>query len=1105
MSRDDAARDNTKGGAERTAPRRRRARWLLIPLAALVLCAALLWTGYLAVSGRPLTMPDWVTETAETRINAALGGPRITLADIELTIRRSGLPRLRLRDVGVFDAGGQEIARLNELGARLDRSALLGRDLRPRSLTLSGAQITLRRRSDGTFDLSLGDGLQASGTLAGLLDSIDTALSAPPLDLIQRIEADEVTILLEDARSRRVWQVTGGRLTLDQSPGALDLSVAAEVFNGTEDLAEVTLGLRSDKATSAATLNASFTNAAAADIAAQAPVLAFMQVLDAPISGALRTSLDDSGTLETLAGTLEIGAGALDAAPGAKPVGFAGGQVYFDYDPTRQRLDFRDLAVETDVLRAAATGHAYLSEFNQGVPGALVGQVALSRMDVEPAGLFATPLFFNDGATDFRLRLDPFTLDVGQAVLIDEELRIRGKGRVAATREGWSADIDLHVDEAMPRRVLAFWPLDFAPRTRDWLLANIRGGTIGALDAALRLRPEDPLRISTTFDFSGADVRFLDEMPMITGASGYSHVDQKTFSLFLDDGQITPPEGGAVNVTGSTLVVDDTDASPSIMQVTLNTESPIPAALSLLDQPPLRVITRAGRTTDMAEGRAALRTALSFPLINELTLADVAFDTRGTLEAVRSERLVPGRRVEADTLDIAADKDSVRISGAARLDGVPLSITWRQPVDDVDAPGSVDGTIALSQATLDAFGIALPDGTVSGDGAAQFSLDLPKDAAPRFSLVSDLGRVGVSIPALRWALTPAQTGRLELSGTLGDTPVVEALSLTAPGLSATGNVTLGADGGLGTARFERLRVGGWLDAGAEIVGRGAGLPPQIRVTGGTVDLRALDTAPTSAVSASAQAQGASAAAAPDAPVQVTLERLIVSDGITLTALNGNFTTSGGIDGTFGALVNGQAPIAGRVVPEAGRSAIRLTSEDGGAVMAAAGVIPNFRGGRMALTLRPGAAEGVYNGTLDVRGTRIVEAPAMTELLSAVSVIGLIDQLGGAGIGMEVVDAEFVLTPDEVRLLRSSATGPSLGITLDGVYRLGTGAMQMQGVVSPVYFLNGLGQIFTRQGEGLFGFSYTLTSNGTDTQVGVNPLSILTPGMFRDIFRRPPPS
>jgi hypothetical protein len=90
------------------------------------------------------------------------------------------------------------------------------------------------------------------------------------------------------------------------------------------------------------------------------------------------------------------------------------------------------------------------------------------------------------------------------------------------------------------------------------------------------------------------------------------------------------------------------------------------------------------------------------------------------------------------------------------------------------------------------------------------------------------------------------------------------------------------------------------------------------------------------------------------------------------------------------------------------------------------------------------------------------------------------------------------------LKRASAVGASLGISLDGAYDLARKRLDMQGVLSPIYLLNSLGQALTRRGEGLFGFTFRLTGLAEKPQVSVNPLSILTPGMFREIFRRPPP-
>lgn len=150
-------------------------------------------------------------------------------------------------------------------------------------------------------------------------------------------------------------------------------------------------------------------------------------------------------------------------------------------------------------------------------------------------------------------------------------------------------------------------------------------------------------------------------------------------------------------------------------------------------------------------------------------------------------------------------------------------------------------------------------------------------------------------------------------------------------------------------------------------------------------------------------------------------------------------------------------------------------------------------------------DGTYDGSLMIRETRLQDAPAITGLLDAISVVGLLDELNGSGIYFSEVEARFRLSPRQVVLTRSSAIGPSMGISMDGFYNLADKRMDMQGVLSPIYILNGIGQLFARKGEGLIGFNFNLRGAASDPQVSVNPLSAFTPGIFRDIFRRPPPS
>ncbi|MGR3462812.1 MAG: hypothetical protein ACU0C8_13705 [Roseovarius sp.] len=335
------------------------------------------------------------------------------------------------------------------------------------------------------------------------------------------------------------------------------------------------------------------------------------------------------------------------------------------------------------------------------------------------------------------------------------------------------------------------------------------------------------------------------------------------------------------------------------------------------------------------------------------------------------------------------------------------------------------------------------------------------------------------------------TGRLDVAGTLGTPPQIDTLAFDAGGLRARGEMQLSPDGSLAQARFTRVELNDWLDVAATLIGRGKGQAPQVEVTGGTVDLRR------GSLGVEDGGDGA--------PVNLKLDELRISDGIALTGFSATLETSGGARGSFSARVNGRTPITGDVIPaSAGRSAFRIRSSDAGGLLAAAGVLEDARNGVLDLRLTPVGDPGSYDGVLAIEQLRVKRAPALAALLNTISIVGLIEQFYGQGLHFTSVDARFRLTPERLIVTQGSAVGVSVGISMDGQYNLDTKRMDMQGVLSPVYLLNAIGGAFTRPGEGLIGFNFTLRGASENPTVAVNPLSVLTPGFLREMFRRPTP-
>lgn len=1077
--------------------RPRRLHWHLSiwTLLATGLGALFLVLASMSLTGRVVALPAWVADSVTERINTTLPGGSVTLRQVEFGMTKRGRPMLRLVGLGVRDGTGLELAQLNSVEGGFRPVALAMGRLEPTMLRLDGAQVTLRRLSDGTFALQLGQELGTSGNLATVLDTIDAAFTDGPLTSTDQFEMTDLTITLEDARSGRLWQVTDGHLEIVPGEKVVDTKVRFDVFNGTEELATTEFAFRSARDSSEASLSARFSNAAAADISAQSPALAFLTVIDAPISGALRSTLDADGAVIDLAGTMEVGEGALSPAPGATPAKFDGAKVYISFDPNQQRLDFQGLSVKSEIGTVDAEGQVFLADFQGGWPGSLIGQITINDALLDPEGMFEAPLTLDQGVADLRVQLDPFSIDIGQIVVNRGSHRYDVAGTVAAGGDGWKMALTGRFDSIERAEMFALWPVKVEAATRDWVAGHVLEGE--AVDGVLvwRKAAGETVTMSGTFGIRDGSVRAIETLPPVEFARGYVSLEPDAFTTALDQATITAPDGNVMDLAGLSYRIPDLKAEPANGIVNLALDGPVRGGLSLLDLPPFNIFDGNSFGPDLARGHMSAKGRVTFPLgLGKIPAEDIDYDIRATLTDVTSDQIIDEKLLVASSLDVVATSTGVEISGPVRIGQAAASGSWRVPLRNGKAGGAtVEGTIMLGASSLREFGLGAIEDHVSGSARARFAMDF--EDGPHLTLTSDLAGLGLTIPGTGWSKTASATGRLEVDAQVGDRPVIDSLVIEAPGLRAQGNVTTAEGGGLGEARFSRAVIGGWLDAPVVLTGRGAGRPVAITVPGGTIDMRRanLDS-------------GGGGTQGPSAPLTLALDKLIISEGIQIQNLRGDFDLSGGLHGNFTGRIVGGTQIAGTVAQQAQGAAFRITSDKAGGVLRGTNIFQTARGGQLELILAPVGEVGTYEGEFTITDTRLVDAPAMAELLSAVSVVGLLDQLSGPGIRFSKVEGRFRLAPSSVTLYRSSAISASMGVSLDGYYDTAAGTIDMQGVLSPFYLLNSIGRIFSaREGEGLVGFNFTLKGKFDNPDVQINPLSILTPGAFREIFRRPPPT
>ena len=1090
-----AMTDHEDGEAGANPPRRRRRLRAALVLGALalvlvpVLGAGALW---LRLGLGPLLVPEALTARLETRLNRAMTANGVTLGAIELA-RPEGADRidLRLIDVRLTDPDGSLRAGFPQVTATLATAPLLRGQLQPIGVALADAGLRLSRDAEGRIDLALSAGEDAGALdLPETLARIDRMFAAPVFTDLEGVTATGLTLAMADAMTGQILRVTDAQMRLDRTENSLTVTLGGSLDGSRE--ATIDIALSRLTAAGKTNIGFAFSNLAARDLATVGPALAWLDLMRAPISGFVGGALSDDGTVGDLRATLDIGPGQVAIDGTRAPLGFERLSSTLYYEAQTRRLRFDSLSLEAPDLALTGAGHADAAPDGSRY----TAQLQLADIRTVLPDLYAEPLVLDRALLDLRLTLWPaLRLEIGQAVIEDEGLSLTASGRVVAEPGGLRVALDAHLPQAPARELLRYWPVTAAARTRSWIDERLLAGRMTGVDLALRMAPGQPPEQALSFDFDGVRLTALPALPPVEDGAGYLSLTGPELVMRLDEGQMRAPGGLAVALDGSSLVIPDTRPQGPEAVIDLSLAGELGDVLTLLTNPPVNLF-RGGAMTPARIGSAGVvaQARIETRLMRQEGLGDTRFAVTADVGGLSSEGLVPGRRLSAEQLSVAVDNAGLRISGQAALDGVPLSGTWTRALGPDVTASRLEARTLLSPDRLAVLGLTLPDWMLAGETPADIVLDLPDGGAPLLRVTSDLAGARLSLPPLGWGLGAGQTGRLEAEVRLGADPAVTRLALQGGGLDLEGRVVLAPGGGFDRLVADRFRLGDWMDVAAEVVGRGPGRAPAVTVTGGSIDLRGLP-----------QDRGGGTAAGGGGPITASLDRLQITEGIALTGLRAELTSDGGLSGQFVGAVNGAAAVTGTLVATPEGPAVRVRSEDGGAVLRAAGVFRTAHGGAMELILQATGAPGTYDGTLSIDSPRLRDAPVMAELLNLISVVGLLEQLGGEGINLGLVDARFRLTPQQLILAEGTAVGPALGLSMDGTYELAGRSLEMQGVVSPLYMVNGLiGAIFAPRREGLFGFSYRLTGQAQNPQVFVNPLSILTPGVFRDIFRRPPP-
>ncbi len=975
---------------------------------------------------------------------------------------------LQLRDIQVVDAG-HPVAEVASADMALSPAALLRGELVPRRIVLDGLRLRLVRSLDGSVNVNIGslaDGAADDGAPSPSIAETMAALSRPALtdrggdpvpglrhiEQLRSVRIRNAAVAVVDRQLGATFDVSDIVLDLQRRPGG------GVIGDGTAALAtgaaSAQLTLRAELAEGGTRVAVSLSPVSLAALADALPALAPVAHVDAALELSAVAALSLSLAPRSLA---------VHAAAG-------GGHAQLPAVDLKFESLAMDASGEWDTAKPA------------GAPAwRLPDRMALPRMQVvvaSPAGGWDTTL----AAT-------------GQATRRADRLH---------------ADLNLTVDHLAFADLPGLWPAAWGGHARPWIVDNVTAGTARSGQFKLGLeadlsKPGTPPKLAVTAaggTLQGDDVtiHWLRPVPPIEHA-------QALLTLQSPDVlEIAVPSArqGTAQLSNGMVRINGLSVKDQFLAVNADVAASVPELLTLLRNPRLHLLDRHPVPIRNPAGTVAGKLTVNLPLEEHLEFNEVAIHASGQLSGLRLGGLVAGRDLDRGEMAVDVTADALKASGRATVGGIPAALT--ADMDFRPGPPSqvVQRATAAGAATAQQLATAgLDAGSVIGAGTSNFTAAYQsrRDGQGEVRVQADLQDAALALAG--WKKPPGQPASASARLVLGADRLqgISDLQAQGPGMQVRGRLDMAGDKPsllvLAPVVLGPTRAHGEIRLPAA-----PGDPIRATLAGTVLDLSGgLSRKP---------AQGSTARDSAPWIADISFDQVLLAEGRSMAGFSAHAEYDGRRLRSLQAQSSGAERLQATIKPQGNGRQLSVRAADGGALLRAAGVLQTVDGGQLTVDghYDDSAPVSVLTGNVDLRQFHVRDAPAVGKLLQALTLYGIGDAVSGPGLAFSQATSPFRWDGDVLEVMEAQAFSSSLGLTAKGRVDTARKTLDLNGTVVPAYALNSalgriplLGGLFSAErGGGLFAVNYSVRGPLADPAVSVNPLSALTPGFLRRLFR-----
>ncbi|MEO1100656.1 MAG: DUF3971 domain-containing protein [Pseudomonadota bacterium] len=825
---------------------------------------------------------------------------------------------------------------------------------------------------------------------------------------------------------------------------------------------------------------------------------------DAPVRLALMASATaaDGVSIVNLDG--EIGAGRLRLA--GLPIDLEQAAFEADYDTGLDQVAFSLRDVEAD---------RFSGDLDGVLDGTLRGAAARTfsfesdslRVDATP--MFEAPWTLRDIAADGVLDIEARRVDVGSAsVRIAEEAVLSAQGGLSlGSGEDAALRGDITAQLAGPAGladVLAYWPVGLGTGARDFAAGNIFNAELMDASAELTLRPDSfaagylkDEHLQVDFTVRNVEVGFLHDLPTVQGASGQGRLTGNGFRADLEAGSFS-----GWQLTSGTVEFPQFMPKGEPFRIYAEGTGEAVEILRTISDSRLQLEAEMGFDPERVSGRGEATFEMFRPALSDVPFEDIRMSVKGLVRDGGMTKVAAGLDLTEARADVTFEDTSLTIRGYGDLGPAPVQFTWRDSFSDGGAPANISASAIVTPDVLNRFGV-LGRAFLSGEIPVEMQGQAAGNSVAKADVAFDLSRARIDLSEIGWIKPAGERARATLSFDAQSEAREASGYLEADDMVLDGDITFAEDWQLLSADLRRAFLEDRADVSGQITRDGDG-SLSVSLSGAFLDV--------SSAVPDVGAMGGAGSFDDPLTLDAEVDRLRLRGGLEMrTARMAMISTAEGLQSfsAAGRLESGEPFEASYQAGERGAE-VSLDAGDAGFLASAFLGADFLEGGRIQLDgqLVPGSTPSEID--IRISDARMRDAPFLTQILSLASLRGLADTLGGEGVLFSRIDVPLTISDNRYIVDGGRASGPALGLTVNGYVGTEDGDIHIDGVLVPSFGLNSalggipiIGDLVVgRDGEGVFSLTYSVRGTLEKAQVSVNPLSAVAPGIIRRIFENP---